>query len=103
MGNELKVLLVEDLATDAELAARELRRAGIACVARRVETETELRQALDEFAPDIILSDFTLPRLNALAALAIQGPSNVLIRDEPAFAELLHHTAAKLARRAYVA
>lgn len=71
MVNELKVLLVEDLATDAELAVRELRRAGIACVARRVETEIELRQALDEFAPDIILSDFTLPRLNALAALAI--------------------------------
>jgi DNA-binding IclR family transcriptional regulator len=38
-----------------------------------------------------------------LAALAIQGPSNVLITDERALAELLHQTAAKLARRAYVA
>jgi hypothetical protein len=37
-----------------------------------------------------------------LAALAVQGPSNVLISDERALAELLHHAAAKLARRAYV-
>jgi DNA-binding IclR family transcriptional regulator len=34
-----------------------------------------------------------------LAALAIQGPSSVLITRETTLAELLHHTAAQLARR----
>jgi DNA-binding IclR family transcriptional regulator len=36
-----------------------------------------------------------------IAALAIQGASDILINDESALAELLQRTAAKLARRAY--
>ena len=67
----LKILLVEDVATDAELALRELQRGGIACMTRRVQTEDAFVHMLDEFRPDVILSDFTLPAFDGLTALDI--------------------------------
>jgi len=60
MDKEVKVLLIEDVATDAELALRELRKSGIVCVSRRVDNEKDLRRELLEFKPDVILSDFSL-------------------------------------------
>jgi CheY-like chemotaxis protein len=67
----LKILFVEDLAADAELAAAELKRAGIELVARRVDTEGDFIRELNEFRPDIILSDFSMPRLAGYDALAL--------------------------------
>jgi diguanylate cyclase (GGDEF)-like protein/PAS domain S-box-containing protein len=67
----LRVLLVEDVAADAELATRELRRAGIACEIRCVDTETAFRQQLEEFLPTVILSDFAMPDFDGMSALAV--------------------------------
>jgi diguanylate cyclase (GGDEF)-like protein/PAS domain S-box-containing protein len=66
-----RVLLVEDTATDAELELRELRRAGIRVDHRIVETEETYRRALAEFAPDVILSDFSMPHFDGMFALSI--------------------------------
>ena len=52
--------MVEDVATDAELELRELRKAGLVCTCRRVDNEKDLRRELADFMPDIILSDFFL-------------------------------------------
>jgi diguanylate cyclase (GGDEF)-like protein len=71
MGKSLRLLMVEDVAVEAELALRQLRTAGLECVPKRVETEAELRAALGEFDPDIILSDFSLPQFDGLSALRI--------------------------------
>lgn len=60
MGTKIKVLLLEDVATDAELELRELARAGFDCTSRCVETEQEFRDALFQFIPDVILSDYAL-------------------------------------------
>src|SRR2546425_2924370 len=65
----LRILMVEDVAADAELMLRELRRAGVRCATRRVESGTDLRRALHEFAPDIVLADHALPQFSALDAL----------------------------------
>ncbi|HEX6008033.1 MAG TPA: EAL domain-containing protein [Burkholderiales bacterium] len=67
----LKILLLEDYAADAELALRELERDGVDCTMRRVETEEAFVRMLDEFHPDVILSDFTLPAFDGLTALEI--------------------------------
>lgn len=67
----LRILFVEDLQVDADLALHHLRRAGLACVWQRVETEQALIAALVEFEPDIILSDFSLPRFDGMSALRI--------------------------------
>src|SRR3990172_1026448 len=71
MQSELKVLIVEDVPTDAELAMRELKKAGLAPNVVRVETEADYLRQLDEFAPDIILSDFTLPNFDGMTALEL--------------------------------
>ncbi len=65
----IRVLLVEDLAVDAERALHQLGRAGLACTSHRVETEKSLIEALRDFKPDVILSDFSLPQFDGLSAL----------------------------------
>src|SRR2546426_8824042 len=71
MPELVRVLMVEDVADDAALVERELRRAGITGATRRVESERAYREALRTFAPDIILTDHTLPTFGAAAALRI--------------------------------
>ena len=69
--NAIRVLFVEDVPFEAELSLSYLKRAGLECRTLRVETEATLRAALQEFAPTIILSDFSLPQFDGLSALAI--------------------------------
>ena len=67
----LKILLLEDAQTDAELAIRELKRAGIEATTRRVEDAEHFEHELSTFAPDVILSDFSLPQFDGLTALGL--------------------------------
>lgn len=67
----VKVLVLEDVATDAELAVREIRRASIDCTSLRVDTPETFLRALEEFAPDVILADYSLPQMTALDALRL--------------------------------
>ncbi|TAM56521.1 MAG: PAS domain S-box protein, partial [Acidobacteria bacterium] len=67
----LRILFVEDLVSDAELAAAELRRAGLAFESRRVETREQLIAALREYRPALVLSDYALPGFNGMEALAL--------------------------------
>jgi diguanylate cyclase (GGDEF)-like protein/PAS domain S-box-containing protein len=67
----IRVLLVEDVATEAELEVRELRRAGLPVRHRVVDSEQALLDALRDFAPDVILSDFSMPHFDGMAALAV--------------------------------
>ena len=75
MSDVLKVLMIEDVATEAELASRELRRGGLQVETVRVETRADFLTQLRAFAPDIILSDFSLPSFDGLSALAIASAS----------------------------
>ena len=67
----LRILMVEDSAVDAELVERQLRRGGIDGPIERVETEQAFRDALTRNVPDIILADYHLPEFDGLSALAI--------------------------------
>ena len=71
MSAQLRILFLEDVPTDAELELRELQRAGVDCVTQRVDTKDEFMRALDEFRPDLILSDFSLPTFDGLSALDV--------------------------------
>ncbi|MDD5168961.1 MAG: response regulator [Syntrophales bacterium] len=68
--NPVRVLILEDRPSDADLAEFELETADITFVSQRVMTESEYIKALDEFCPDIILSDYDLPQYNGALALA---------------------------------
>ena len=67
----IRVLLVEDVATDAELEVRELRRAGLRVQHVLVDREPAFVAALREFRPDVIISDFSMPHFDGMAALAL--------------------------------
>ena len=71
MDRTLKVLLLEDSATDVELETQMLRRAGIRCVSRVVSNESELLNQLERFEPDVVLSDFSLPAFDGMSALKL--------------------------------
>jgi diguanylate cyclase (GGDEF)-like protein/PAS domain S-box-containing protein len=71
MSETLRVLLIEDNASDAELAIFELKRAGMKCEARRVDTESDYRRELRQFNPEVILSDFSMPHFDGMAVLSI--------------------------------
>src|SRR5262245_5147011 len=67
----VRLLMVEDMPTEAEIAVRQLEAGGFSCNWKRVESEAALRRALDEAKPDLILSDFTLPGFDGLSALDV--------------------------------
>jgi diguanylate cyclase (GGDEF)-like protein/PAS domain S-box-containing protein len=67
----IRVLLTEDVASDAELEVRELKRAGLRVAHRVIDSQDSFEAALREFAPDIILSDFSMPQFDGMAALRL--------------------------------
>ena len=71
MGEELKVLILEDVQYDAELMEYEMRREGIKFLSKRVETEKDFIRELNELKPDVILADHSLPHFDGLSALEI--------------------------------
>jgi two-component system cell cycle sensor histidine kinase/response regulator CckA len=66
---ELRILIVEDSVTDAELMVRELKRSQIWFTSLRVERQEEFERAFDQFDPDVILSDYSLPAFDGITAL----------------------------------
>ncbi len=71
MAATTRILMIEDDPQDAELAEREIRRANVACTFRRVDTREGMVAALQDFAPDVILTDHSLPNFAARDALAV--------------------------------
>jgi len=71
MERPLRILILEDLPSDAELMAYELRLAEIPHSYRRVADQKNFVAALAEGWPDLILSDFHLPGFDGLMALAL--------------------------------
>lgn len=63
-----RILHLEDSELDHDIVRQALRRAGLACDLRRVETLDEFRQLLGSQAFDVILADYRLPGFTALDA-----------------------------------
>ena len=68
---ELRILLLEDVPTDAELVENALREAGLSFTTKRVDTREAFIRALDEFKPDIVLADYHLPAFDGGSAVKI--------------------------------
>ncbi len=71
MKKNLRVLLLEDSAADADLIAYELRRSCMTRVAKRVDSKEAFVKAVRDFARDVVLSDHSLADFDARAALHI--------------------------------
>ena len=67
----LKILIVEDLPADAELALRAIAVTGVAIHSVRVDNAGDLRRQLHDLKPHVVLSDFSMPGMTGLDALHI--------------------------------
>ena len=67
----LRVLNLEDNQDDSALIRAELETAWKGLELLRVETRESFAQALDEFQPDVVLCDYTLPSFDGRSALQI--------------------------------
>jgi PAS domain S-box-containing protein len=67
----LKILILEDRETDAEMIQHLLRKSGLNCQFQVMMTREDYVISLDEFKPDIILSDNAMPQFSASEALEI--------------------------------
>lgn len=72
MAKHINVLIVEDSEDDAMLLLRELGKGGYEPVYERVENSKDMRKALATGKWDIVISDYMMPSLNGLEALAIK-------------------------------
>ncbi|PYL00297.1 MAG: hypothetical protein DME19_05585 [Verrucomicrobia bacterium] len=71
VNKELRILILEDVATDVVMINRELRKNGLAFRSIRVERREDFVRELQEEPPDLIFSDHGLPDFNGFAALAL--------------------------------
>jgi two-component system cell cycle sensor histidine kinase/response regulator CckA len=71
MAEPIRILFVEDVPADMEIAVRAVQEAGMQFESRRAETEAEFVAALVEFRPDLVVSGYLLPEFDGMRALKI--------------------------------
>jgi PAS domain S-box-containing protein/diguanylate cyclase (GGDEF)-like protein len=67
----IRILLLEDNLIDAELITAHIEQDGLGAMHSIVSQEGDFRRQLVDFAPQLILSDFSLPAFDGLSALRI--------------------------------
>ncbi len=70
MDKVIRILILEDRTSDADLMEFALMDAGFTFTSRRTMDEKTFLRGLEEFSPDLILSDYDLPQFNGALALA---------------------------------
>ncbi|HWA34589.1 MAG TPA: response regulator, partial [Cyclobacteriaceae bacterium] len=75
----LRILWVEDREDDVMIAERELRDSGLSFRTHRVLTREEFIAAINDFQPNIILSDHSLPQFDSSEAFAIYNEMKLAI------------------------
>lgn len=71
MNKALRILHLEDLETDAELVDWELKKQKINFLKLVVDNKEDFVKNLEDFSPDIILSDHSLPSFDSFEALSL--------------------------------
>lgn len=79
MDGTLKILLLEDSPTDAELLERFLKKEMPGSTVMHVNNKKSFQDALESFVPEIIISDHSLPQFDSSLALKIARQQNPFI------------------------
>lgn len=69
MGKDLKILILENLQTDAELIEMQLRKANLTFTSKRVASKEVFLRSIQEFAPSLVIASNAIPKFDALTAL----------------------------------
>jgi PAS domain S-box-containing protein len=72
MNTAIKILIIENSASDIEFIQYELKKSGINYIFEIVQNEADYINALENFTPDIILSDYALPTFDGHTAFEIR-------------------------------
>ncbi|HPE86517.1 MAG TPA: response regulator [Bacteroidales bacterium] len=67
----IRILIVEDLPSDVEMAVREIKKGGINFTWQVADNEKDFINLLPSFSPDIIVSDYSMPSFDGLSSLLI--------------------------------
>jgi len=68
---KIKILFVEDLVSDYELARAIIKREKIDFDSKRVENANDMLDTLKNFKPHIVVSDYSMPQFNGMDALKL--------------------------------
>ena len=71
MNAAVRTLILDNSSSDLDLIERTLRNGGIEFVSYRADSRAPFVLALEEFAPDLVISDYSLPAFNGIEALAL--------------------------------
>lgn len=77
MNKPLRVLIVEDSETDAQLLLRLLRKSGYEVSSQRVDSPEGMKAALSNGPWDLVLADYRMPQFSAPEALALLKESGL--------------------------
>ncbi len=83
MSAPIRILLVEDRVEDAELLLNDLRHSGLAIESHWVDTPQALQRALDEFTPDLILSDYSMPAFGSGGGMQLLAMARARMPEVP--------------------
>jgi len=72
MVENIKILILEDNQSDADLLQRELKKSGLVYTSEIVQTRQEFESSLENFKPDLILADYSLPSFDGDTAFDIK-------------------------------
>lgn len=67
----IRILIAEDLISDAQLAQREISKSLNEAHYQVVETREDFLEALQNFLPDIVISDYKMPSFDGISAIQI--------------------------------
>src|SRR5437667_6119145 len=79
MNGEIRILMLEHVASDSELVEQELDQAGVTFSSRRVQTREDYLKEVLNYVPDIILADSKLPQFNFQEAHRLLQEQNLAI------------------------
>lgn len=97
-GRPIRVLIVEDRKSDAELIMRAIRGGGLEATFKRVETAEEFERSLDE-AFDLVIADYNLPRFSGSEALDVLRKYSAVIPFILVSGEVGEETAVQMIKR----
>lgn len=73
MESKLRILFVEDVKSDAELIFHEINKNKISFSGEVVDNKSDYLEKLKDCEPDLIISDYSLPQFDGMAALLLRN------------------------------